>query len=242
MQDYNYHYAHTMEITVELSCTKWPNEAEIPKHWTDNRNALLEYVRLPLRIGVVGTVVDDRGQPLPGVAVTLDEVPGFAVVTDANGVFWRLAAPSKDAFTVRGELSGYLAGSAAARIVDDTYTPAVVEVVLLPTISGWVIALLVFGFLLLAALLIAGGVYLYRRRRGRGGRWPWQREDRGIQLSDSADAFASFGLDDDDGDDGAPGTSEPPGRLPAPKVSNAGGGGGGASGGKPRIWFKEVQV
>ena len=237
MQDYNYHYAHTMEITVELSCTKWPMEVEIPKHWADNRNALLEYVRLPLLIGVVGTVVDDRGQPLPGVAVSLDEVPGFAVVTDASGVFWRLAVPTKDAFTVRGELSGYLAGSAVARVVGDTYTPAVVEVVLLPTISGWIIALLVFGFLLLAALLIAGGVYVWRRRRTGGGGWTWQREDRGIQLSDSADAFASFSLDDDDGSDVAPASSAPPGRLPSSMVTTSGG-----DGGKPRIWFKEVEA
>ena len=38
MQDYNYIYHGTMEITLEVSCCKHPAAVELKKHWDDNRN------------------------------------------------------------------------------------------------------------------------------------------------------------------------------------------------------------
>jgi len=36
-QDYSYVWAGTMEITVEMSCCKYPPAAELPVHWNEHR-------------------------------------------------------------------------------------------------------------------------------------------------------------------------------------------------------------
>jgi len=36
-QDYSYVWAGTMEITVEMSCCKYPPAAELPNHWLEHR-------------------------------------------------------------------------------------------------------------------------------------------------------------------------------------------------------------
>jgi hypothetical protein len=44
MQDYNYIFAGCMELTLEVSCCKFPNEDELSVHWNENRNALLSLI------------------------------------------------------------------------------------------------------------------------------------------------------------------------------------------------------
>ena len=44
MQDYNYIYHGTMEITVEVSCCKHPPESELEPHWLDNKRVTNEFI------------------------------------------------------------------------------------------------------------------------------------------------------------------------------------------------------
>ena len=42
MQDYNYIYAGCLELTLEISCCKFPaNETALLTHWRRNRDALV---------------------------------------------------------------------------------------------------------------------------------------------------------------------------------------------------------
>ena len=43
MTDYNYVYGNCLEITVELSCCKYPPSAELSRFWTINRDPLLAF-------------------------------------------------------------------------------------------------------------------------------------------------------------------------------------------------------
>lgn len=37
MQDFNYVWYGCMEVTLELSCCKYPSAVELPKYWEDNK-------------------------------------------------------------------------------------------------------------------------------------------------------------------------------------------------------------
>lgn len=45
MQDYNYVWAQCLEVTLELSCCKFPPPDQLADLWNDNRKALLAYIR-----------------------------------------------------------------------------------------------------------------------------------------------------------------------------------------------------
>lgn len=44
MQDYNYIHSNTFEITVEVSCERFPKAEKLEKYWNDNRRALIKLI------------------------------------------------------------------------------------------------------------------------------------------------------------------------------------------------------
>lgn len=44
MNDFSYLHTNCFEITVELSCDKFPHENELPQEWENNKDALLTYL------------------------------------------------------------------------------------------------------------------------------------------------------------------------------------------------------
>lgn len=44
MQDFNYLHTNCFEITLELSCNKFPRQEELPREWLGNREALIQFL------------------------------------------------------------------------------------------------------------------------------------------------------------------------------------------------------
>lgn len=91
MQDYNYMWYGCMEITLEMSCCKYPPASELPKYWEDNRMALIKFLAEAHR-GVHGFVMDENGNPVEKASLKVKgRDVGFQ--TTKYGEFWRILLP-----------------------------------------------------------------------------------------------------------------------------------------------------
>ncbi|XP_067438264.1 carboxypeptidase M [Thunnus thynnus] len=100
MQDYNYVWAQCLELTLEVSCCKYPPAKELPALWTDNRKSLLAFIQ-QVHLGVKGRVLNGSGVPVQNAVV---EVKGRKNMcpfrTDQHGEYYRLLLPGNYSFTV----------------------------------------------------------------------------------------------------------------------------------------------
>jgi carboxypeptidase D len=92
MQDWEYVWNGTFEITLELSNTKWPLANTLPGFWNDNDESMLAYIER-VHEGVRGIVTDaDTG--LPVAATVRVGADPFAVYTDPDvGDYHRILLP-----------------------------------------------------------------------------------------------------------------------------------------------------
>ncbi|XP_073336343.1 carboxypeptidase M [Pagrus major] len=100
MQDYNYVWAQCLELTLEVSCCKFPPVSQLPAMWTENRKSLLAFIQ-QVHLGVKGRVFDGSGAPVQNAVV---EVKGRSNMcpfrTDKHGEYYRLLLPGNYSFTV----------------------------------------------------------------------------------------------------------------------------------------------
>lgn len=60
MQDFNYIFSNAMELTIEVSCCKYPTKSVLLQQWDFNMKSLIELVE-QAHIGIKGIVT--RGSP-----------------------------------------------------------------------------------------------------------------------------------------------------------------------------------
>ncbi|KAL3269145.1 hypothetical protein HHI36_008225 [Cryptolaemus montrouzieri] len=92
MQDYNYLFHGCMEVTLEVSCCKYPNREEILGLVEENLEALLRYSLQALH-GVKGLVLDAyTEEPIPRAELYVvgRNIPFH---TSQRGEFWRILLP-----------------------------------------------------------------------------------------------------------------------------------------------------
>ncbi|KAL1765007.1 carboxypeptidase M, partial [Sigmodon hispidus] len=105
MQDYNYIWAQCFEITLELSCCKYPREETLPLFWNDNKAALVEYIK-QVHLGVKGQVFDPSGRPLPNVIVEVQDRKHICPFhTNKFGEYYLLLLPGS--YVINVTVPGY---------------------------------------------------------------------------------------------------------------------------------------
>ncbi|CAL4064786.1 unnamed protein product, partial [Meganyctiphanes norvegica] len=101
MQDYNYVWHGNMDITIEMSCCKYPPAEELPKFWSDNQKALVHFFGEVHR-GVRGFVKDEYNQPIEGASIKIKgRDVGFQ--TTKYGEYWRVLLPGRYTIEVYAE-------------------------------------------------------------------------------------------------------------------------------------------
>ncbi|KAH8304366.1 hypothetical protein KR059_007302 [Drosophila kikkawai] len=91
MQDYNYVWYGCMEITLEISCCKYPPAYELKKYWEDNQLSMIKFLAEAHR-GVQGFVFDPAGMPIERASIKIKgRDVGFQ--TTKYGEFWRILLP-----------------------------------------------------------------------------------------------------------------------------------------------------
>ncbi|XP_018431844.1 PREDICTED: carboxypeptidase M [Nanorana parkeri] len=100
MQDYNYVFGQCLEITLELSCCKYPNDSLLEQHWRDNKVAMIEYMK-KVHMGIKGQVFDTDGKPVMNAIV---DVQGRKRIcpyrTNKYGEYYYLLLPGTYTFNV----------------------------------------------------------------------------------------------------------------------------------------------
>ncbi|XP_062537827.1 carboxypeptidase D-like isoform X4 [Armigeres subalbatus] len=91
MQDFNYIWHGCMEITLEVSCCKFPPAYELRKYWDDNQLSMIKFLAEAHR-GVQGFVMDPNGGPIERAQLKIKgRDVGFS--TTKYGEFWRILMP-----------------------------------------------------------------------------------------------------------------------------------------------------
>ncbi|KAL6471136.1 hypothetical protein MHYP_G00197860 [Metynnis hypsauchen] len=105
MQDYNYLNGYCLEITMELSCCKYPPAAQLQTEWDNNRESLLVYME-KVHIGVRGFVKEaGSGMPLSDTQIMVAGI-NHNVSTGHFGDYYRLLLPGT--YNITAVVSGYM--------------------------------------------------------------------------------------------------------------------------------------
>ncbi|GMT28354.1 hypothetical protein PFISCL1PPCAC_19651 [Pristionchus fissidentatus] len=97
MQDWQYRFTNSLEITVEMGCFKFPTNAMYPKLWEEHKFALLSFIALGMG-GVRGIVRDSNGQPVANATILVDQ--GKPIYSTPQGEYWRILPPGDHTVTI----------------------------------------------------------------------------------------------------------------------------------------------
>lgn len=99
MQDFNYDFTNAMELTIEVSCCKYPERNRLLDEWQNNVNSLISYVE-QAQLGLRGFVKDESNKPVFGADIQVQKLGEELTWRQKNvtsdlelGRYWRILMP-----------------------------------------------------------------------------------------------------------------------------------------------------
>ncbi|XP_038584222.1 probable carboxypeptidase X1 [Micropterus salmoides] len=94
MNDFSYLHTNCFEVTVELSCDKFPHASELPIEWENNKESLLVYMEQVHR-GIKGVIRDKLTKQGIADAIIKVEDHEHDIRSASGGDYWRLLNPGE---------------------------------------------------------------------------------------------------------------------------------------------------
>lgn len=116
MQDWSYIFGGAAELTLELSCNKFPRENQLEEFWQQNREALIRYMELTQELGIYGVISSTIGHTIPGAQIYFNKIE-HSVKSGPTGDYAKILLPGKYNMTI--EADGYEQQSLEITIPDD---------------------------------------------------------------------------------------------------------------------------
>ncbi|KAL5275919.1 CPD family protein [Megaselia abdita] len=133
MQDFNYAFSNCFELTIELSCCKFPLANTLPDEWRKNKKSLLELIELA-QIGVKGLVRDTNGYPIVDAQIIVENIEDKTIRTTTRGEYWRLL--DKGTYTIYASAFGYHSSKPQVVEITDNRAPVIINFNLKPEDSN----------------------------------------------------------------------------------------------------------
>ncbi|XP_056625972.1 LOW QUALITY PROTEIN: probable carboxypeptidase X1 [Triplophysa dalaica] len=141
MNDFSYLHTNCFEVTVELSCDKFPHASELPIEWENNRESLIIYME-QIHRGIKGVVRDkDTEAGIADAIIKVDDIDHH-IRSAFEGDYWRLLNPGEYHITVTAE--GYIPASRDCRVEYEHY-PTICDFKLTKTLKQRLREILVKG-------------------------------------------------------------------------------------------------
>ncbi|XP_064612625.1 carboxypeptidase D-like [Liolophura sinensis] len=92
LQDYSYSFHGCPELTLEVSCCKYPPAEQLEEFWDSNRDALLTYIQ-QVYLGVKGMILDKSGRGIRRARLSIHGREEAIFWSSSQGEFWRVLLP-----------------------------------------------------------------------------------------------------------------------------------------------------